>query len=221
MSTRMRSAIPRALSSDAISPAWIVFPRPTSSAISTRQRKSAHDRQGRLELVRQQIDPRAFRRLQAVRRAVRRNQRPAAAPPAARRDQANPPRPDRGLDVVERRDDVCRSSRIRSGCAGQRHDLTGRVRTDGNDPPALAPCEDDIASPEGLLVHHRRRSSRVQKLLRRIGNARQTRTRRRDDDEFARGMPRVVGLRAEGSQSSSRKRFWSCSPVQLGLVGLL
>ena len=142
-------------------------------------RKPAHDRQGRLELVRQQIDPRAFRRLQAVRRAVRRNQLPAAAPPAACARPGEPPSACRRLDIVERRDDVCRSSRIRSGCAGQRHDLTGRVRTDGDDAPALAPCEDDIAGPKGLLVHHRRRSSRVQKLLRGIGNARQTRTRRR------------------------------------------
>ena len=109
--------------------------------------KAAHDRQGRLELVRQQIDPRAFRRLQAVRRAVRlmsSRQRRAAA---ACRDQGEPPRPHRRFDVVERRDDVAVRPAFVRDAPASRHDLTGRARTNRNDAPRWRRA-DDIASPK-------------------------------------------------------------------------
>ncbi len=114
----MRSAIPRSLSSDAIRPAWIVFPRPTSSAIRTRQASprtiaSAGSSWWGSSSMRACCPPFA-----GGPRPVRRDQPAAAAPPAR---VCRPDESFLGLVAASTSSkgviDVCRSSRIHSADA--------------------------------------------------------------------------------------------------------
>ena len=106
-------------------PAWIVFPRPTSSAISTSVASPARQRQRGLELVRQQVDARVGRRSErAAREPARRDEGPRGLQPSvARHDPGRPRR-----RAARRRSNGMQNGPLAARCSSRRRRPDGRRR---------------------------------------------------------------------------------------------
>src|SRR5262249_27142245 len=125
----------------------------------------SHDRERRLELMRQDVNRRATAGHDRSPRRIVRDQRGERAPPQRASDRLQAARPRRSLDGVERRQHTATLPGVVNAGAVERDELAVVERTAIDDAPAGAAHVDEGAGRWQFL--HRVSNARTQKLRRR------------------------------------------------------